>query len=425
MTRNYLFLALALTLISNCYSQFTMDGEFRPRSEYRHGFGQVIADSLEPGYGISTRLRLNLGYKMKSFNFYMSLQDVFVWGENRQLKPEDSNNSFSVFEAWADVKLSDHVTTKIGRQVLAYDDERILGGVGWAQQARNHDALLFKYKNKHSFSADVGFAFNQDYTNAGGFANSGNAYNTTGFFSYKTMQYLYLKNVWDNFSGSFLFLNNGFQNFKEDGSTQDGISNLRTIGTHLGYKNSWLDLQSNIFFQNGKRQGEINVKGAYLAGLEVKFKASKSISVGAGTEFISGNDEGPGKTGAFFPLYGTNHKFNGLMDYFYVGNHANSVGLIDVHAGALFNFKKSSSLEIKGLYFSGETELPSGDKSLGTELDLVYSKSFDGYAIKAGYSQMFCSDGMYELKGVSKNSASDWQNWAWVMLVIKPKFIKG
>ena len=78
---------------------------------------------------------------------------------------------------------------------------------------------------------------------------------------------------------------------------------------------------------------------------------------------------------------------------------------------------------IKVLNFSGEQELPSGEKVLGTELDLVYAKSFNGFAIKAGYSQMFESDGMYELKGLDKTLATGSQNWAWLMLVIKPKFL--
>ena len=30
---------------------------------------------------------------------------------------------------------------------------------------------------------------------------------------------------------------------------------------------------------------------------------------------------------SFTPFYGTNHKFNGHMDYFYVGNHIGNVGL--------------------------------------------------------------------------------------------------
>jgi hypothetical protein len=111
------------------------------------------------------------------------------------------------------------------------------------------------------------------------------------------------------------------------------------------------------------------------------------------------------------------------MDYFYVGNHANTIGLIDVHASLNINLNKDSNLLIKALNFSGEQALPNGQKSLGTEVDLVFSKKFKGYSLVAGYSQMFAGDGMYELKGVSENLASDSQNWAWVMLVIKPKFL--
>ena len=76
----------------------------------------------------------------------------------------------------------------------------------------------------------------------------------------------------------------------------------------------------------------------------------------------------------------------------------------------------------KVLNFSGAEELPSGEKSLGTELDLVYSQGFKGFALKVGYSHLFPSDGMYELKGVAEADAASSQNWAWAMLIIKPKF---
>ncbi|HMC01034.1 MAG TPA: alginate export family protein [Flavobacteriaceae bacterium] len=416
-----MLIALQLTII-NSFAQFEASGELRPRTEYRHGFGSLIQEDAEPGYGISTRARINFGYKTESFDFYMSFQDVFVWGENRQLKPEDSNNSFAVFQAWADIKLSERSSTKIGRQMLIYDDQRILGGVDWAQQARNHDAIVFKYKKK-KFQFDLGLAFNQDYDNPSGFISSGNVYNTMGYFSYKTMQYAYLKKSWASFSGSLLILNNGFQDFESDNTTPDGISSLQTIGAHLGYKKGNFSAAANLFLQTGKRQGDIDVNGAHLAGLELSYKASDKLAFGVGTEIISGNDGDAGETGAFFPLYGTNHKFNGFMDYFYVGNHANSVGLFDIHASANFTFKNNSSLLIKVLNFSGEQELPSGEKSLGTEVDLVYTKKFKGYTLKAGYSQMFVSDGMYELKGVLEDDAASIQNWAWVMIVFKPKFL--
>lgn len=424
MKKQYIIFGLLLAgCLQFAQAQFTLDGEFRPRTEYRNGYGNLIADDADAGFGISTRIRLNTGYKTDAYKVFISLQDVMVWGENRQILPYDQNNSFAVFQAWAEINLGEGFSTKIGRQVLSYDDQRILGGLDWAQQGRNHDAALIKYK-KDKFLIDVALAFNQDYSHPTGFVGSGTGYNATGFFSYKTMQYAYLKQAWENFSGSLLLMNNGFQEF-DTNNDPDGVSNLQTLGTHLNYKKGSFGLAANAFVQTGKRQGEVDVKGAYLLGLDVSYKASDKVGLGAGVEIISGNDGDPGETGAFFPLYGTNHKFNGFMDYFYVGNHANSIGLFDVHVSANFKLNDTSNLMIKALNFSGEQELASGEKSLGTEVDLVYSKTFKGYKLMLGYSQLFASDGMYELKGISESAASDMQNWGWAMLVIKPKFLNG
>lgn len=422
MKKQYLILTMVLFAVQFSFSQFSLDGELRPRTEYRHGFGGIFPDEAEPGFAISARARLNAGYKTEAYDFYLSLQDVMVWGENRQILPFDMNNSFAVFQAWAQLKISSNLSTKLGRQVISYDDQRIFGGLDWAQQGRNHDAALLSYR-KEKFMLDLGLAYNQDFSNPTGFISQGNAYNTTGFFSYKTMQYAYLKKQWDSFSVSLLALNNGFQEFEEDNTSADGLSNLQTFGTHLNYGKGKFSAAANLFLQTGERQGEVDVKGAYLASLDLNLKASGKTTFGIGAEIISGNDGEAGETGAFFPLYGTNHKFNGIMDYFYVGNHANSVGLVDIHASANFSFKNNSGLLLKVLNFSGEQELASGEKSLGTEVDIVYSKKFNGYALKAGYSQMFASDGMYELKGIPEADAASSQNWAWVMLVLKPKFL--
>ena len=424
MKKQYVLIGLMTLIAQFAQAQFSLDGEFRPRTEYRNGFGSIIAEDADAGYGISTRIRLNAGFKTEAYNFYLSLQDVMVWGENRQLLPYDQNNSFAVFQAWADIKLGEGFSTKIGHQVLSYDDQRILGGLDWAQQGRNHDAALLKY-TKGDFKFDVALAFNQDYSNPTGFVSEGTSYDTTGFFSYKTMQMLHLSKKWSKFSGSLLIMNNGFQEYEDDGETADGTSNLQTIGTHLKYTSGKFGIAANAYLQTGQRQGEVDIKGARLLSLDITHKTSEKVTLGAGMEIVSGNDGGVGETGAFFPLYGTNHKFNGFMDYFYVGNHANSIGLVDIHASANFKLGATSSLLVKALNFSGEQELASGEKSLGTEIDLVFKKKFKGYALVLGYSQMFASDGMYELKGVTDDLAAGSQNWAWAMIVLKPKFLNG
>jgi hypothetical protein len=416
MKKQYLVIAILTLMVQFAQAQFTLDGEFRPRTEYRNGFGSIIPDAADPGFGISTRIRLNAGYNVDAYKFYVSFQDIMVWGENRQILPYDQNNSFAVFQAWAEVNLGEGFSTKLGRQVISYDDQRIFGGLDWAQQGRNHDAALLKYK-KGKFMVDLGLAFSQDYSNPTGFQSTSTVYNTTGFFTYKTMQYLYLKQAWENFTGSLLLLNNGFQKY-DVSSNPDGVNSIQTLGTHLDYKKGSFGVAANVFLQMGD-----NVDGAYLLSLDFSYKASDKVGLGAGVEIISGNDPTSAKSEAFFPLYGTNHKFNGVMDYFYVGNHANTIGLIDVHVSADFKLSETSNLSVTALNFSGEQDLPSGEKSLGTEIDLVFSKKFKGYSLVLGYSQMFPSDGMYELKGVTEAAAADMQNWGWAMLVIKPKFL--
>ena len=319
-------------------------------------------------------------------------------------------------------------STKIGRQILSYDDQRFFGGLDWAQQGRNHDLAILKYKSEN-FVLDLGFAFNQDFDGNGGplfgFQNVSTAYPAGNPFQYKAMQYGYAKRTWTNISTSLLLVNYSHQNFDGNGNA-DGVNSLFTAGTHINYKKGKIGVAANVFIQSGEFfNGANDVSGAYLLGLDLSYKTSDKVKLGLGFEIISGDDTSTtDKTEAFLPTFGTNHKFNGFMDYFYVGNHINTIGLVDIHASANFNLGKKSSLMMKVLNFSGQQDLPSGESSLGTEIDLVYSKSFKGFALKIGYSQLFASDGMYELKNVAEDVASSTQNWAWAMLIIKPKFLR-
>ncbi|WP_299064640.1 alginate export family protein [uncultured Polaribacter sp.] len=429
MKKHYLILVLMLACFQFATAQFTLDGQFRPRTEYRNGYQSLMPDAANAGFATNTRVRLNAGYQTEAFKVYLSIQDLLVWGENPQIIPVDSNNSFAVFEAWASLKLTDNSGIKLGRQVLSYDDQRFFGGLDWAQQGRNHDLAMFQYRTEN-FMLDLGLAFNQDLDGAGGplfgFQNVGTAYPANNPFQYKSMQHLYAKKTWEGFNASLLLVNYGHQNYDLNGNA-DGVNSLITAGTHLNYKKGKFGLAGNAFLQTGTFfNGSTDVGGAYLLGLDANYKATDKVSFGAGIELISGDDATTSdKTEAFLPTFGTNHKFNGFMDYFYVANHINTIGLIDIHASANIKLNKSSSIMAKVLNFSGEQALASGEKSLGTEIDLVYKKKFKGFSLVAGYSQMFASDGMYELKGVTESNASNTQNWAWLMLVIKPKFITG
>ncbi|WP_452601331.1 alginate export family protein [Pontimicrobium sp. MEBiC06410] len=399
--------------ITNSYAQLTVDAEIRPRFEYRHGFKTLFPDNTDPAAFVSQRTRLNTGYKMEKLDFYISIQDIRVWGDVPQLNTAD-NNGFSLHEAWAKIGLTEHTALKLGRQEIVYDDSRFFGNVNWAQQARSHDVAMFKYK-KEKFKLDVGVAFNQD-----GETLTETTLNTN---TYKSFQYAWLHKDWEHFSGSLLLLNNGLQFIDATNADNNDTRYSQTIGSHLKYKKGKFGFAGNLYYQFGNDVAD-NSLSAYLLGLETSYMASSKTKLGLGVELQSGNDNGVitnGDNNAFTPFYGTNHKFNGLMDYFYVGNHINNVGLLDLHVKANFKFNETSNLNVAFHNFSAAAEF--NDKQLGNELDLVYSKKLQQYVIlKAGYSHLFASDGMEALKG---NIDGNTNNWGWVMLVIKPTLFKN
>lgn len=399
-------LSLALSVLAS--AQVSIDAELRPRFEYRHGFKNIFPEGEDAATFVSQRTRLKTNYKNKNIEFRLSLQDVRVWGDVPQLNASD-NNKMMVHEAWGKFKASEEVAFKLGRQEIVYDDSRFFGNVGWAQQARSHDAVLVQIK-KNNLKADVGFAYNQDNEKL-----AGNLYTVNG--NYKSMQYAWLHHDWVDFSGSLMFVNNGWQSINaKNGKAETKYS--QTIGAHLNYKANEFNFIGNAFYQMGKDVSD-NDLSAYLVGLEANYAATPKFNIGIGAELQSGNDNGvikDGKNKAFNPLFGTNHKFNGLMDYFYVGNHLNSVGLLDLHVRANFKTGAKTNLAFTFHNFSSAADLD--QKQFGNELDITFGyKIYDNVTLNAGYSHMFAEEGMSLIKGIKAESTN---NWSWIMLTFKP-----
>ncbi|WP_299121108.1 alginate export family protein [uncultured Tenacibaculum sp.] len=398
---------LLLFSLTGYAQQLQIDAEIRPRAEYRHGFKTLFPDNEKAALFTSQRTRVNIDYRIEKLNFYVSVQDVRVWGDVPQLNSSDSNG-LSIHQAWGEIMLDSNFSLKLGRQEIVYDDSRMFGNVAWAQQARSHDLALLKYR-KNTFKLDVGLAFNQSRENIIGT-------NLTTPNTYKALQYAWIHKDFENFSGSFLFLNNGLQ-------STSGIKYSQTVGTHLKAKRNKLNIAANIFYQFGNDVNN-NDLSAYLFGLESNYKVTNKTTVGLGIELQSGNDYNiaSGKNNAFNPFYGTNHKFNGFMDYFYVGNHINSVGLLDIYAKANFKLNPKSNLTAFVHNFSAAADINSTvSKQLGTEVDLVYGYRFTKeIGVKAGYSHLFASEGMRVLKGNFENT----NNWGWVMVTINPVLFK-
>nr|WP_320118405.1 alginate export family protein [uncultured Marinifilum sp.] len=114
-------------------AQLRFTGELRPRTEYRHGLKSLFNSTDDAAFATSQRTRLNLGYAEEKFRVGLSVQDVRTWGDVKQLNMSDKNQ-LMLHEAWGELIFNENISLKVGRQELVYDDSRILGNVGWAQQ---------------------------------------------------------------------------------------------------------------------------------------------------------------------------------------------------------------------------------------------------------------------------------------------------
>ena len=384
--------------------------EIRPRYEYRNGFSTLLEDSQDPASFVSQRSRLNLGFNYENLSIVISAQDIRVWGDVAT-NQSHLHNGLALFEGYAQYRLDSIWNFKAGRQVLSYDNQRILGEVDWAQQGRSHDAFLVSVTPNINHRLDVGASVS---SNAEAIVQTAYTVN-----NYKNMQFLWYQYVFGTSQLSALFLNNGFEfeTIDEDLKTQY----TQTFGVFYHLKsNKWIG-EFSAYGQSGKRN-DMNIS-AWYGGASISYVASENWQMGMGGEYLSGTamDDTSGKNKSFNPLFGTNHKFNGFMDYFYVGNHTNSVGLMDVYANVKFNKNKWSFLIAPHIFSSTETVLndtEEKDNYLGTEIDVVATYKIHKFiTANLGYSQLFGSDTMETLKGGNPNRT---QNWAWAMITVKP-----
>ena len=396
-------------------AQFKLSAEIRPRTEFRIGFKTPSSEGFEPAVFTEQRSRIYFEYTQLKYKMKLALQDVRYWGEIPQIFKADVGNSF-LSEAWGELNLSDKVSLKAGRQIISYDNQRYLGGLEWAQQGRRHDALLLKVEDPTVKSKlHFGFAFNTDNDIAEpGFLqrNGANYYSTPG--SYKSMQYAWFNKGIEGGSISLLALNLGLQN------ADTTVSNKQTFGFIGSKKMGKVTLATDIYYQTGKiGQNEV---GALLAGVNATFKTN-ATPITIGYEYISGKDDmdGTSKITNFNPDFGTNHAFNGLMDYFFVGPANGNVGVQDIYFKTKFKLGKGA-LSIHGHEFltGSQQVFESGETisaAMGTEIDLVYAQKIGkDVSFNLGFSQMFGTETLTTLRPGNKTS----NNWAWMMITFKP-----
>ena len=423
MKHIYLILVFLLMLTSSVtvFSQepdgdFTIKTQLRSRGEYRNGAMFPRSEGDLPASFISNRARISLGYDNDFLSIGLSGQNVSVWGSRPQI---ENNGDFALNEAWA--KLShNNFFAQIGRQQLAYDDDRILGTLDWNQSGRWHDALKLGYEDSNN-KLHLILAYNK----------TSEAFLSNQYFAgaqpYKQMQTLWYKYKDNkNFDISFLLMNLGFESGSAGGIIDGALGEttyMQTLGTNVAYKLNDFNLFGTFYYQTGKNTADDNI-AAYMWALNGAYTINQNVSLSVGLDYLSGQDDSDKYT-AFNPLYGTHHKFYGTMDYFFASAYPN-YGLFDKHASLILKPIDKLTLDLTYHHFSSDQSIyvdGNKEKMLGSEIDFSFTYKIRPYiTLQGGYSTMLGADALDVAKG---GDHSRWQDWGWVSLNINPLIFKS
>jgi hypothetical protein len=427
MKKAILFGALFLMVISDITAQFTLKAEFRPRFEYRGGYGEILAMDEKPVLTVSQRSRLSAYYQTGIFSFGFSIQDIRVWGDDDLYAYSGvagSSASIDLNEAWLGIKPYEKGLVKLGRQYLIYEDERLLSARGWGQGEVKYDAAIFQHVHER-FQFDVGLSWN----NAS--EKTYDDFYTTG--KMKSLNFIYIKkgiNEWLTISA--MAVASGF-------TATDTTTDINWQGTYGAYArvgHNGLSALASGFYQNGRSRKGLQTS-AYLFAVSGDYLFKEKYSIGAGIDYLSGQDqsnENPDyqdKAHAFDNLYGIRHRLYGHLDLF--NNLPKSTangGLVDAFIRLKYIPVKNTTIGADFHFFSLQNNVTDKSseitsylaKGLGQELDLNISWDISKiFNVRGGYSFFLVTESMEKLQGIEPGN-SKFPTWIWIMVTAKPVF---
>ena len=403
-------------------NQLDIDLNLLGRGEMRFGGFTEGAEENRAQF-LMERTRLSLDYKRPYIEAKVTAQHSGVWGQS-------GKGSFNLHEAWAQLTAKNGLFLKMGRQVLSYDDERVIGANDWAMAANSHDVIKFGYEG-HGHKVHAIFGFNQ------------NAESISGGSLYTGDSYKMMHTLWYHFDflkipigASLLFMNIAMQGDKYNNVEYKNPCNRyqQLVGGYLSYKPGKLTAEASYYHQLGRTE-ENSKLDAWMASIKAQYQISRKVGVLTGYDYLSGDDYfvvrksgGLGliqhKVFKFFnPVYGSHHKFYGLMDFFYVQAFSDtfSPGLQNLYAGASYSPIKGLNLSATYHYLAMATTLKGLSKTLGHDIDFEASyRILKDAHVALGFSYMAGTDTMERLKRAEGN---DDLKWAWFSLIVSPRII--
>ena len=421
LRRALLYVTLLVPTLAGAQGNtFSVDANYLSRGEIRDG-GLSVSEDGKAGYAnfLLSRTRLGASYGRSWLSARFVSQHAGTWGSRE-------GSSLSLYEAWVRFQ-SKGFFAKLGRQSLSYDDQRIFGLDDWSMTGISHDALKVGFEDGAHKIHLIG-SYNQDIANmdAGGTRFSG------GIQPYKSLGAAWYHVDISKVGLSALFMDLGLQSTENPEDT----FHEHLAGAFVAWRPKYLSLEGAYYHQWGKEQTGLPVN-AWMASVKATGKVSDKFSGRVGYDYLSGDDHfpvpGQGMIGltrheivnGFSSLYGSNHKFYGAMDFFYVSTYLNGFtpGLQNLYAGIAWKPVEKLSLDAAYHYFSTAAPVENHLRALGHEVELTASWQFSrDVSLSAGYSFMQGTETMSALKRTADNNRL---HWGWVMLLVTPQFFEN
>lgn len=376
-------LTLSLLLLFSTTAQpqsIVVTGQVRARSE-------VDARSFVPGVkpDVQHLLRSRLGVKASldsHAHATIELQDARVFGAQRRLTNAGAA-ALDVRQAMIEVKSIAGllIDARVGRQVIAYANERLLGAADWGNFGQTFDGLVVK-AGAEDFNVDVLALSIARNANIPVYSRD-----------------VFLTGAWGTWrpeggkasvQAFYLFDNPRVDSLQQYRHTTGAYANARFDAIDVELEGA---AQLGDYTASGR---SIPIRAMMMGGRAgYTFDAPSAPRIGLGFDYLSGSNPAlPDVYGAFNPLYPTNHKFYGLID------HINDVvaqtrgrGLSDMmvslSATPFTNFK--ATLDVHQFDVLHDTtsvpDVATPINGVGNELDitLVY-KASKAFGVQAGYS---------------------------------------
>ena len=347
-------------------------GSIRPRTEFSETKGAAANPSFTT---MQTRLNVKATVD-EQVSAFIQIQDVRTWGgEAGTAAPPsitstgtDYNGNVDFHQAYFVVKnvLGSGFALKVGRQEMVFDEARLIGNIGWIQQAQSFDAA--RVDGRFDDISVTGF-----FSQTNGTSTHATLGNTVAGTKVQDSEFVGARATY-HLKGKGRIT--GYWYGAYDPIRANGVAGnmqeLHTVGLYAAQTFNGVRVRFDGAFQFGDVSATKDIQASMMTfSIGKKLDVANGAHIAAWLDILSG-DDGLDATRQknFVTPYATNHKFYGHVDRFLQNP---TLGLIDLSVKAWIKPTAKLKLVAHGHKFTSvESGIGgvTGQDDYGSEIDV-------------------------------------------------------